>query len=330
MAEDYVGFGETPIEARPYGAIEGIDTARKTWFANQAKMQSLADMFLAQQMKEAELQRYQGETPSKLDEAAFKGAQARGRMGSLPELLAGEVGEAQTKAAQGRVAGATADSDIEVRKSDAQTKISSNELTSLSNMVSSFHAQMTSNPMMAPYLYSQMREAIPENLRSQFPETFTPKVMDGLGKMKQALSQTIPHLQAMELQRMKEEGDTKRAGIAAKATTDAAATRAAATVKSLATLFNDAVAKGDNERVLNTGSMILAQPELADADRKQVEAAMAQARRNIAVKQAPKYQPPIGNLPGSGQQVPNIIEQLRPGSGAPGTNTGIPGVTRVR
>ena len=327
---DYVPFSETQIETRPFGPVEGVESADRTFFANQAKMQSLADMFLANQMRQAELQRYQGMTPGELDKSSYEGALARGKTGILPQTLEGMVGEAQQKSAAGRVATATADSDIAVRKSDAQTKITSNELTSLANTVSSYHARMTSDPMAALYLYSQMRESLPEHLRGQFPETFTPKVLDGLGKMKQSLSQTIPHLQAMELQKLKEEGDTKRAGIAAEATKSAAATRAAATVKSLATLFNDAVSKGDNERVLNTGSMILAQPELADADRKQVEAAMAQARRNIAVKQAPKYQPPIGNLPGSGQQVPNIIEQLRPGSGNPGTNTGIPGVTRVR
>ena len=327
MAEDYVGFGETPIEARPYGAIEGIDTARKTWFANQAKMQSLADMFLAQQMKQAELQRYQGETPSKLDEAAFKGAQARGRMGSLPELLAGEVGEAKTKAAQGRVAGATADSDIAVRKSDAQIKISSNELTSLSNMVSSYHAQMTGNPMMAPYLYSQMREAIPENLRSQFPETFTPKVMDGLGKMKQALSQTIPHLQAMELQRMKEEGDTKRTNISAAATKEAAATRATMRVKTLAAQFNEALAKGNDSGIISSGSQLMMDPEIEEGDKTRIKAAVDQATRRLAVKLGPKAVPGIGNIPGSDVAAERIIQQLQ-GPGAGGTNTGIPGVTR--
>ena len=308
---DYTSFAETPIATRPYGALEAIDSADKTFFANQAKMQSLADMFLAQQMKQAELQRYQGMTPGELDKSAYEGAMARGKTGIIPQTLEGMVGEAQTKAAGGRVATATADTDIALSRSNAKSKISANELTNLSNMVSSYHAQMSSNPMMAPYLYSQMRDAIPENLRAQFPETFTPKVLEGLGKMKQSLSQTIPHLQAMELQNLKEKGDTERTNITAAATRDAAATRASMRVKTLAAQFNEALAKGNDSGIISSGSQLMLDPEIEEGDKARIKAAVDQATRRLGVKLGPKAVPGIGNIPGSDVAAERIIEQLQ-------------------
>ena len=325
---DYTSFAETPIATRPYGALEAIDSADKTFFANQAKMQSLADMFLANQMKQAELQRYQGMTPGELDKSSYEGALARGKTGIIPQTLEGMVGEAQTKAAGGRVASATVDSDIAVKKSDAKVKITANELSNLATTVSSYHAQMSSNPMMAPYLYSQMRESIPENLRAQFPETFTPKVLDGLGKMKQSLSQTIPHLQAMELQKLKEEGDTKRTGMTNQTSKDVAQLRIDAKTKTTVDAWNKALGSGNEMAIMSTGDIILNDPEVDDSFKRQIKPTVEKARLIVATKRGERAVPDIGNMPGSNTATNRILDQLGGGSGGARTNTGIPGVTR--
>ena len=325
---DYTSFTETPIATRPYGALEAIDSADKTFFANQAKMQSLADIFLANEMRQAELQRYQGMTPGELSKSQYEGALARGKQGILPQTLEGMIGEAQTKAAGGKVAMGTADTDIAATNSTNKAKISANELTGLSNTVSSYHAQMSSNPMMAPYLYSQMREAIPENLRAQFPETFTPKVLEGLGKMKVSLSQTIPHLQAMELQKLKEEGDTKRAGIAAQSAKDVAQMRIDAKTKTTVDAWNKALGSGNEMAIMSTGDIILNDPEVDDSFKRQIKPTVEKARLIVAQKRGEKAIPGIGNIPGSDAAAQRILDQLG-GPKAGGTNTGIPGVRRL-
>ena len=324
---DYVPFSETSIATRPFGPVEGVNSADRTFFANQAKMQSLADMFLANEMKQAELQRYQGMTPGELSKSQYEGALARGKTGILPSTLEGLVGEAQTKAAGGKLAVGTLDTDIAATNSTNKSKISSNELTNLNNTVSSYHAQMSSNPMMAPYLYTQMRAALPESMRDQFPETFTPKVLDGLGKMKTALAQTIPHLQAMELQNLKEKGDTERTVITAEATKAAAVTRANGTAKTLASAWNKAIASGNPQAVITAGTALLTSGELDEEEKKSIEATMKKAATMWAAKEAPRQVPQLGSIPGSDAAAARLLQQLG-GPGAGGTNTGIPGVTR--
>lgn len=327
MADSYASFAEFPTESMPITASSGIDMADRRFFANQAKMQALADMFLANQKQQAELQRYQGMTPGELSKSAYEGAQAQGRMGILPQLLAGEAGVAQGNAAKGRVDAETADSNIALSRSNAKTKMSANEVEGLANIVSSFHSQMTAMPMAAPELYRQMLDMLPKNARSQFPTEFTPKVMDGLGKMKQALAQTIPHLQKMEEVRVKEEGDTKRANISAKATVDAAATRATMRIKTIAQQYNEALAKGNLNGIISAGTALLNDPDVDDADKARIKKDVASAQQRWALLQGPKATPPIGSIPGSDAAAQRILEQLQGGQGAQ-TNTGIPGVTR--
>lgn len=314
---NYESFAETPIATRPYGPVEGVDTADQSFFARQAKLQSLQDMYTAQQQRQAELQRYQGETPNKLAVSDLEGATARA--GNTPSniqgLISGQQGAAQSQAAKGSLDTALSPGNIEVGKAEQKNKLSAAKLSDIQNTVSLYKAQMGSNLLQAPELYKQMLGHLPEEVRSQFPESFSPKALSGLDMMMKSLAQTIPHIQEMEKARALHENQIEVAKIQAKAAVDAASIRSSARVKGMATLYNEALAKGNDEGIIAAGRQLITDPDVDDASKERIKKDIEDATKRFAVKLAPKYQPDLGGgaIPGTAQGIPDIMNQLNGG-----------------
>ena len=283
MPNAYSSFAESPIASRPYDGVSALDVADQRFMARQAQIQSLEDMFTTHQKQQAELERYRGETPNKLALSNLEGAQARlkNNPATLDSLLTGDLGEAQSKTVKGKKEAALVDSQIEEGKSTSRKKITSNELESIGNTVTMYQAQMKSNLLDAPALYKDMLSHLPENVRSQFPSTFSPAALAGMGKLQKELTQTIPQLQAMEKEQLKRKTQLEQSNIAAAAQRYSADQRAKAKNNDAESTLKDLLKK--DPRIALTGLRYLAaDTELLPSLRIKVEAAIKQAELSAA------------------------------------------------
>lgn len=285
---NYVSFGDGPqAQGRPWDAMAGVDASKQGMAAQVAKMRTLEMMATEHAQRQAELQRYQGETPNKLAESDLAGMVARDSM-AIPgygrSIGQGRMGEADQNWAKGQVALGTMNSDI-------GRKVAENEVTTAEQaerLFSTFEPAMKAagSPLEAQASYNEMLQRIPERARAMFPKTYGPQVHQLLAQMRQAIIQNPAHNRTMEAERLKSSTAItvgKGNNDATRYAADQRALRAGGAIK---TLMQQHQAAKTPEAAIYTGEMLLANPDLNEIDRKQVEASVAAAKRIVAEKMA--------------------------------------------
>lgn len=226
---NYVPFTQPQFPTRPMGAMTGIAQADADFMNRQGQLQSLESMFLGNQKSGAELERYQGETPSKLAEAEYNRQRATQRIPHLPEILMGEVGDARTKLAAGNIARDTQAGKIDVTNSDNATKMGANRLAQHSqflNFVDQNSAMLDAaeaqGPMAAQMAWDKVRSSMPPAIASQLPTQYNPQTKQIFPMIRKQLMNSVPHLQALELEVQKGENAVRTANVHGQTSRDVA------------------------------------------------------------------------------------------------------------
>lgn len=198
MQNNYTPFSSAPYPSAGLGVDSGMREAQADMMLRQAQELGLANMLLGNQRAGAELERFQGMTPHELEKAAYEAALAKSKRtmpGYIPQVLQGDMGEAQSKAATGQY-----DQGVVGGRISAQN--SQNNLSSMIAGLMRLKSMGAMNPAMAQAAYQDFLRSIPDdNLRNQMPAMFSPQ---GVDMALDALSRTPEAIRSMR------EGDAER------------------------------------------------------------------------------------------------------------------------
>jgi hypothetical protein len=189
-----VPFNTAPVEGRPWDIGAGVENAQNWIMQQQQKKHALEQMYIQNQQKDAELQRYQQQTPYQLSQDRLKGAQADAQLPFAGDYALGQQGRDRVDQVRGRSA--------------LSTEQSTNDATNMGNTIKALegaarHLEMTmaSSPMFGESEYQRFRETLPVQVRQSFPKNYTPetpKMIQELGRM---LTNNPEHRRNMEVHR---------------------------------------------------------------------------------------------------------------------------------
>ncbi len=106
---------------------------------------------------------------------------------------AGVMGEAQTKAAKGKKDTATVQGDIDVHNAENVGK-------GLEASGRNIELQFATSPMMGQAEYQKFRSQMPEQLKTQFPEMYSPAVGEKIKQLSKVITDSPAHRREMKKQ----------------------------------------------------------------------------------------------------------------------------------
>ena|SRR3990167_6923886 len=163
MANDYTSFTGSELPPMPSGGLAGLLSYERDIKSRKAKELSLMQMMLSNQMRQAELQRYQGQTPGMVAGSELEEILARNAMntpGFGPQMARGRMGTAMSQEAQGRTAASNVDTVPGTIPPLGQTQ----------------------SPMETQMVYQNFVKKLPKDLQDVLPPTYTPNVRNILEK----------------------------------------------------------------------------------------------------------------------------------------------------
>lgn len=214
MMNNYAPFSGAPFPTRPVGFNTGMDQVRADQMLRQAQLQGLESMLLGNQQAGANLERYQGETPSILAEAEYKRQMAQAKGQHIPEFLQGELGDARVKRAKGDLAMGTLESDITTGQAKNEAITAEQKMKTYQTMMQFIDQQEPilqaaegQGPLAAQAAWSQVLQQVPPEVRGQLPQQYSPQVSRQIiPAIRNKLVQSITHEQALALEDKKTSG----------------------------------------------------------------------------------------------------------------------------
>lgn len=172
MAGEYAPFNQVGIAQRPWGPAAGVDASQMEQQADQAQRLTLERMLTENQQGEANLRRYQAQSPNEIAVSNLKGQVAR-ESGAIPgygtQMGLGDMGDAQTKAASGAYNRDTLASRTQEGNAE--------NLGKAFNLASQHLEQIAAaSPMSGQADYSKFLEMVPEQYKQLLPQQYGPEV----------------------------------------------------------------------------------------------------------------------------------------------------------
>ena len=257
---------------------------------------SLQDAMLAMSTQEqaGKLQDYFADQPVRDSERALKVATNQSDLGILPDIAAGKVGEAKSKAAKGSFDSQTLPDQLTryrtetgVQTAEAPNKIYGSMLSYLDQAATGFGSDLQGQTN-----YRNFVQSLPPQFQNSFPSAYGPEAEQRIKQVRDLINRK--HTQAVELERMKEDAAMARTRVQAGATLGAANIRAGARNQTMAGQL--AAAKTPEHKIL-VARQILADPDATPALQKQAEVVGEAAAKILQYKGDWRYQPAIGGLP---------------------------------
>lgn len=173
----YAPFTSSSIGARPFGPGNAIDVSQRDEMANKAQTQTLQDMALAYQQKQAELDRYRQLTEPEVQIKGYEGALANMKRNS-PEFmkseLAGGIGRNQSAQAEGQFQMDTVGSRTALGNEQ-------NNYQALGTAIQRLAVQNTALPPLAREAnYQQFLSTLPVQTRRMMPSNYIPGAMEAM------------------------------------------------------------------------------------------------------------------------------------------------------
>ena len=173
----YAPFTSSGIGNRPFGPGNAIDVSLRDEMAQKAQNQTLQDMALAYQQKQAELDRYSQMTPYELQIKGYEGALAQAKRTDpnfIKSELAGGIGRNNTLEAQGQF-------DKDTLPSRTALGIENNNYQALGTAVQRLQVMNAGLPPLAREAnYQQFLSTLPVQVRQQMPRNYIPMAMDAM------------------------------------------------------------------------------------------------------------------------------------------------------
>lgn len=326
---NYVPFTPSTIDTRPYSGVGGIDTSNRDMFGQIAQAQTLEQMFVDMARKQAELEQFKGKMPSELAKAEQErlNAIAKSDPGYIRQILAGETADARK-----RVTGA--DEAAALSQSKVQTQLTADQATQLKATLGMMERSMPflnsidPNSLEGTTAYQSFLKTLPPGLVQRLPQRYD---ANAFTMIREHLVNTVEHAQNLEKEDQKGLWNVERQIEANKGAVAAASVRAGQKLKSDMAAFQDAAAKGNPDRVIMAGQLILNNPEVEEATKVRIRPVVEQAQRMIAQRDASKAPPQFG----PGGIVPTTPDQVLRNMQGRQTDQGPikglpPGVTRVK
>lgn len=299
---DYTPFTSAGFPQRPQGIQTGMDIGLQDYLMRQAQVRGLAEQDEILRKRQMENSRYEQMTPLEVQIKNLEAEVARRKQTDpnyITEMLKGDMGKSQQETAKGKVATATADTEIEDKNAKNRSEQLQATLQFIDQHSNLIKAAEASDPTgaAAQQAWGRMRELMPANFREQFPEMYSPQAASGMEKLRTALADSVGQRQTMAKQELENKGRMDVAREHTRATIGAAQVRANRQAQTLIQQFTDAVAKKNMNNVIAFGQMLLTMPDLNERDRAMVDAAMKQANINLMRQEAAKQTPPLSGLP---------------------------------
>jgi hypothetical protein len=185
--------------------------------------------------------------------------------GYVPAMVGGQMGEANTKEAQGRLAMGTLETAIPAGNAANRAKTLEDEARHLEILAS--------DPLQVAMEYENFRKKAPA--WAGLPEKYSDEVPKRLRKIQEMITQSPAHRRDIDKETVKGNLDIKKQEVANRGQLDAAKQRAMARVRGVFEEFT----RAKNAEKLVLGKMILAEPDLDEGFRRKIEAAMQMAQR---------------------------------------------------
>lgn len=303
MADTYSSFSPVNIESRPYDAVAGIDSSDRTFMSREAQMRGLLEMYTKNQQDQANLQRYQGETPGILAKSGLEEMMARAKMTDpnyVRSVLSGEIGKSQVEQAAGARAQGTLRTDIAAgnSKNDTQMGADRNARTQQFLQYMDQHKpllDMSQSPMEQQMIYGRMRQGLPPEMQQMLPPNYNQSVGEGLERLRKSLQDSVEHRQKLEQLAVQgdihNEGTERVAEIGASSALAVAQERTKAKNKSASDALRDAKTP---EQAAAVATYILADADVDPTLKAKAQDVKAKAEAIIRAKIDARAPPRVG------------------------------------
>lgn len=184
------------------GPVAGVMQGMQANMAREAHPYTLEQLYLQNQQKQAELERYQGQTPGELAVSRLKGAQSNAQIPYAEDYALGQRGDAQVRQVQGRQA-------LDTEASGTGAANMANTVKAIEGAARYLEMQRAASPMWGEAEYRRFRSSLPQQIQNAFPQAWTPDVPEKMSELSKMLTQSPQHRAAMELEQ--EKGKTARA-----------------------------------------------------------------------------------------------------------------------
>jgi hypothetical protein len=170
-----------------------LENSQNFLMRQDAQRSYLEQQAIMNQQKNAELQRYQAQTPYQLMQDSLKGnqAQAQNTPGYLQQYAEGEAGKAMSFNAKGR-------GDMATWESGAAKTNMENVAASLEAAGRQLEMAAANSPLMAQPQWQELRSKLPKQLQGQFPEQYSPDVPKMISQLSKTIMDNPAHRRDMQ------------------------------------------------------------------------------------------------------------------------------------
>lgn len=348
---NYTSFAPSQVATRPFDPSSAMDVGLQDIMAREAQKLDLQSMMTGNQQKEAELARYQAQSPNEIALSNLRGGVARAT--DPTRIAQGDMAEADKKRLEADKVRRMLDSDVQagLAKNAAEAaanrhKKYSEELGLLNQVMQVMGASGAPGSPQSQGIWQSLRSQLPPEIGQGLPEAWSP---DTAKAIQRVLVESPAHLQELAKVQAENKGRTDVAKIHAGASVRSAEISANAPSKNKESeqqhfvKLMQAVTSGKATPEEEMEASMYLQKQIGMMPQVQQEAKMVEmatfmqggdpmkARQNLNELQATiwdRYAPPAlkGKNPfRSGPAAPQPGPAPLPGSG---TNVGIPGVVR--
>ena len=188
MAQPFPMPNLAPMQGPVAGIMQGMQFNQ----AQDSQRMLLEQMAIEAAQKQAELQRYQGQTPGELSTSRLKGAQAEAQMPYIQDFARGQQGDDLLRAARGQEANAT-------WRTGADSKNEKNLLEGFGAALQRLRVTAAQSPMYAHGEYLDLINQLPKEYRGMFPNAYSPDMVEAQFSK---LADTVAQRNTMEQARL--------------------------------------------------------------------------------------------------------------------------------